>query len=231
MCGIVQTLVQVSSTERLHHIELSPNLRDAVTRFHYAVNKLQAGETADAISGRLSNEILNVLLSAYSELSHNASRPIKSYDIILINTDAERHFVHEDRYFEPWAQTLVRAILTGVDRFYHVKIQHGFTYDDIPLVLPLILFPSTDVIIAAARSVGSAGEGPCHGHSARDLKQRLYDTDELSRLSTEDFTNKALKFLTPVGCARIYSLVPETRLFFRHLVGAAKATTPWYLAV
>jgi hypothetical protein len=147
-------------------------------------------------------------------------RHISNKDIIILNTDAERKLANADRYFDEWAAILPKLVTYGIERFYHYLAIEGYNFEYVPLITPLLLFPSTDILIKAAKSAdGSNFAG--YAKSPSQLKMELYGTTDLRRVTPDQFKIKALKFLTREGLGSIYRHLPEIR-FFLHIIASLK---------
>jgi len=204
------------STIRTEHVELSQSLVDPMGRFRANLKTATATGFADKPIGKLGDDMLDVLISAFGEFSNRTARAIGCHDVLILNTDAELRISPEDKYFDPWAQAITKVALTAVERFYHRKCREGYEFDHLPHIVPLILFPSTEVLVAAAR-LTLPQRFEIRGHTAKELKEKLYGTTELFRISPDQFDELALSYLTHERCRNVFRYLPEARLFFRSL--------------
>jgi hypothetical protein len=101
----------------------------------------------------------------------------------------------------------------GIEEFYRAKAIDGYTHECLPLVIPVVTFPSTEIFIAAVRDM----IGKNYGKKPSELKQALYGTTNLQTLREEVFTEKALDFITPESIGKIFQNVPESRYFIQTL--------------
>jgi hypothetical protein len=106
----------------------------------------------------------------------------------------------------------------SIEEFYRAKAQVNYTQECLPVVIPFVVFPSTEILIAAAKI-----EDPkeltkkCYGKKPRELKQLLYGTTELQTLREEELKKKALDFINSESIGRIFQSVPESRAFIQTL--------------
>ena len=121
--------------------------------------------------------------------------------------------IRENDYFEVWALSLSKICLVAVEKFYQAKAIEYFPSSRIPLIVPVIAFPSTEVFVSAAKEMTSRH----YGKSARELKRNLYGTDDLATLHDSALAEKALNFITPTTVEHIFRQRPESRLFIQHL--------------
>jgi len=101
----------------------------------------------------------------------------------------------------------------SIEEFYRAKAKDGYTHEYLPLVIPVVTFPSTEIFIAAARDK----IGGKYGRKPDEWKQMLYGTDNLATLREEDFKEKALDFITCESIGKIFREVPESRSFIQTL--------------
>jgi hypothetical protein len=93
-----------------------------------------------------------------------------------------------------------------------LRTKQGYKRQDLPVIVSMVTFPSTEIIVAAAR-----GEKSIHGKKAKELKQLLYGKTDLRKLGENEFQEQALDFITPESINDIFKAVPESRLFIQTL--------------
>jgi len=91
-------------------------------------------------------------------------------------------------------------------------IRQGYGKENLPLIIPIVPFPSTDILIAVA-----SGKARYYGKNARDLKKMLYDTTDLRTIGIEDFEELALRHITSERINLIFERIPESRFFVNFL--------------
>ncbi len=112
-----------------------------------------------------------------------------------------------DAYFEDYAFHLAKILMAAIEKLYHQMVQWGFERRFIPTIVPLPLFPSTEIIVAAARNSGLS----FHGRTPGELKRMLYNVHDMDLLSPEELDKHALAHITTDSLDRIFSFVPEVR--------------------
>ena len=137
-------------------------------------------------------------------------------DMLLFSTDSEKSLTQLEHYFDDWAWILSKILLGAVEKFYHFKLRKVFYPEYLPMIFPLVLFPSTEIIVKAARTA-SGVEFNGRNKKARQLKMEIYGTDDLRSLPDGKFEKEALDYITPEGIRLIYQYVPESRLFLQML--------------
>ena len=168
---------------------------------------------------KLRKGIVNVIYSAVVEFRDAISRDLSHSDVLLLSTDAEWPIKAQNEWHEIERIVVFYRIFDGaISEFYDAPGNRA-NWEYLPLIIPLVLFPSTDILIAAARSDHDANFD-FRGQKAQWLKQNLYGCSDLSQLGLDDLEKKALSHLTFEACKRIYSSIPEARVLLRTLTWA-----------
>jgi hypothetical protein len=156
--------------------------------------------------------ILQTLYGALEDFYYEIGR-YSNEDIVLVTSDAERHFKNNDCYFEDWTISFRTLINTAIDKFYNSKVKEGRSHSTIPHFLPIILFPSTDKLVASIRD--DIDFHSCLNRPPNELKQLLYGTSNLSELQDNTFTQKATSHFTISKIDKIFSNNVEIRHFIK----------------
>ena len=145
---------------RFHHLE-ELNLRDDVDRFRRDASKNDQYGLHQKPARRLQQAVLDILLTAAGQFQDSAGEHLTDSDLLLLNTDAESHLRESGRYFDdPWAVALRRSFDHAIERFYHLKAaREHLPMEYAPMILPLIFFPSTDILVATVEA-GPVGRFP-----------------------------------------------------------------------
>jgi len=168
-------------------------------------------------ANELKKKVLGILYAAFNDFQYN-SGDVTDNDIIIASTDAEHHLTNSEIYFDWWAFSLTKIFISGVENFYHNMIHHqGRGKENLPLIIPILPFPSTDILIAVARNMSDH-----YGKKPNELKRMLYGTDNLRTITPEDFEDKALKHITPDSINVIFKHIPESRPFINFLSAIAR---------
>ena len=85
---------------------------------------------------KLKNSIINVLYASSNNENFN------NKDILILNGDAEHKLIKHENFFEDWVRKLYSIIYLSIDEFYEKMNFRGYTYQNLPIIIPLILFPS-----------------------------------------------------------------------------------------
>jgi len=220
---IISKLVEViltddiSAPSELNFIKLRQSLRDSIDTYWRKTTTSKEYYLPKSPAKDLQSDIITNLKSALGDFRKlTPDGYCSSYDLIIISSDSEKRLVTPRNYFDVWNFTLNKIILGSIEKFYDIQSGFGNGYQFLPLILPLIIFPSTDILIAAAKT-SVDGKIKFHNKKPSDLKQGLYGTTKLWELSEGEFEEKALAYLTIDGINAIYKHIPEIRFFFQSL--------------
>jgi hypothetical protein len=161
----------------------------------------------------LVKSVTGVLNSGFRELIDQVD--ICNCDIIILTTDSETVLKNPDDYFN-YGIKLFHILSEAAIKFYGGVLELGYSQDNIPLVLPIITFPSTEILIAAARGLKIADY---YGKKPLELKQMIYNVPDDRTVSDEDLKSKALDHITLKGIENIFKNIPESRHFIQTLSG------------
>lgn len=203
-----------SSPSEVNFVELRrQSIRDYVDRYWKNTKKGDpALPSLPAIE--LRNKVLLVLIQGFEEFSDELdSGVLTNRDIFLLTTDAERRLSSKDDYFEGYGFHVIKILESAVEKFYNFQSDRGYSFEYLPLILPVVVFPSTEILIASARSLLSK----CCGKTPTELKQFLYQTDNIHTMDSDALKNKALQYLDKQGIQRIYKDIPEARILIQTL--------------
>lgn len=152
----------------------------------------------------LKKSIINVLYAAVGNF-HSAG------DLIILNSDAEKTLGQKDNYFQGWAYSLYGVVTSAIDEFYDNNIAWGHNYEKLPLILPLILFPSSEILVAATMYDFNK-ENFRNLKPKPDLKQKVYGTDSMNEAVKSGKLDEVLSaFVIPESLGDIYREIPEAR--------------------
>ncbi len=194
------------------------NLRTPVDRYWDRATREENYHIASEAGKRLQKDAVALLWRAIEELKALASCDSLSYkDLIVLSTDAEKRLNTIDGYFEDYAIHLAKILMVAVEKLYHQMVEWGIERRFIPTVVPLPLFPSTEIIVAAAKDNGHS----FRGRTARELKSLLYNVHDMALLSLEDLDRQALAHITTDSLDRIFRFVPEVRYLVQTMIWRA----------
>ena len=184
------------------------NIRDPVDKYWAQASREDEYHLSGEAGMRLQQEVVALLLKAIDEFKTLASCDNLSYkDMILLSTDSERRLKSIDAYFDNYAFHLAKILMAAIEKLYHQMVQWGFERQFIPTIVPLPLFPSTEIIVAAARNSGLS----IHDRTPDELKRMLYNVHDMDQLLPEDLDRHPLAHITTDSLDRIFSFVPEVR--------------------
>ena len=204
------------SKEKPQIIELARlNICDSVAKYWREASSSNDYSVFGKAGMKLQGSVLAVLREAIEEFRSLVGVDSVTWkDVIVLSTDAEKHFSSADRYFDAWAFHLPKILTAATEKACHDFISRGYEPTFIPTIVTLPLYPSSEVIIAAARGQGVS----IHGKSANELKTMLYDERNLRALSTDEFESRALVHITKESLVSIFKQIPEVRPFVHALL-------------
>ena len=196
------------------------NIRDDIDKFwrEYQVEEKADKNTSILNSSfkNLESAVANVLFGATADFEGHIGRPLTKREMIILCSDSEKVLRNKDAYFEEWAWMMEKIIQRGIEKYYHTLSGRGHSVENLPLTVPVIPFPSTDVLIASAKSASEQSVA-VRGRKANELKTSLYGTDNLSSLKPDGLEQHAFIYLTNDNVQTIYRDIPEVRTLFQTL--------------
>lgn len=181
------------------HVELHQSLRDDMDRYWKKSEK----NNLDAAKN-LQKAVVRSLMAGFSEFKNEIGRNPTSADFLILNTDSERNWTTSNDYFT-WAWPVTTIFQLGMETFRDFETKKGYSYNQLPKIIPIVIFPSTDKLIAAVRGKDF------YGKKATELKHMLYGTSNLHQITPNQLNDYALDYITTETLNNIYSQIPEAR--------------------
>lgn len=154
--------------------------------------------------------IHRVLFNAVHLLQQN-SETSEHTPLLILYTDAEMVLKEKRHYFDYSYFGLVDALDHCVQRFIEKQLLYGYALADLPIIFPLVLFPSSEIIPAAAMELDGLRK-----LKALELKSKLYDTEEIISAFQKGTLQKCLDtYLTPNHLPHITREVIEIRKLYQ----------------
>ncbi|MCH8289684.1 hypothetical protein IH992_01085 [Candidatus Poribacteria bacterium] len=168
-------------------------------------------------ANELRKRITIVLQTTFKKLDRDYGIYLSNQDILVVNTDAEKILGKKHNYFNEWAYTLSGVLWLAIEEFYSMRVDGGFNYESLPLILPLILFPSSEILVAACMYDFSK-ENLRVLKAKPALKQKVYETDSIPKAIQSGKLHEVLsEFVVPDSLKKIYKEIPEARKFIQIL--------------
>jgi hypothetical protein len=166
-------------------------------------------------------ELVSSLLPIYFASINKLSRELEEItnrEILIIHADAERLLMTNSKYFDNWAYSIKEIIQYSIEQFYDKLILRGYQYKNIPFLIPLIFFPSSEVLVASCMF-------DFKQHNIRELKptpalkRKVYESASIPEAIKNNKLEVALnKFITPENVQKSYKELPEIRLLIHSLI-------------
>lgn len=162
-------------------------------------------------------EIGSILLAAYNRFSKEREFILTNKDVLILNGDAEKILGLKQNYFEKWAYSINGIMWLAIEEFYNKMVEQGYDYLQLPLILPVILYPSSEILVASC--MNDFDKTNYREFNAKPaLKQKIYDTDNIPEAIKSGAMQDVLDtFLIPESLSKVYKDLPEIRKFMHIL--------------
>ena len=159
---------------------------------------------------KFSNKIISKIYTAFSKMRKEYD-VVTNKDILVLYSDSEKLLLNDENFFKDWAYSIKQIFDYSVDKFYHKISKQGFSYNNIPLIIPMILFPSSEIIVASCMYDFSK-EKIRELKPTPTLKQKVYNYPNIP----DAFENNAIEetldtYLVSENLNEIYKVTPELR--------------------
>jgi hypothetical protein len=184
------------------------SLRDPIDAYWQATKNSSEYSLPSDPAKALRNKIAGLLLTGiYPDFTAEVGS-ISNADVILLTSDSEHQVNSVNDYLEEeYVFALLNILHSAIYKFYDSQVKYGYSYQNLPLVIPIITFPSTEVVIAAARDLYRQ----CLGKEPTDLKRLLYGKTEIPAITDDEWEKNAYQYLTEEGIEKIYKTIPDCR--------------------
>lgn len=183
---------------------------------HDDVDKYWRKNTKEDPIKDLQKAVTGILFTAISDFKAAVSDSVTCKDMMLLTTDAEKHpalLNNEQNYWERDGHYfgILHCVIDAIRNFYTTQYQQGLSPENLPMIIPIITFPSIEPFLLIAK-----GEKPSNinGRNPNDLKKLLYKTDNPSGEAIEQAIGKIEK-------DKIYDIlkiIPESRFLIQTLL-------------
>ena len=163
----------------------------------------------------LKDRIFQVLHTALGKISKETEIPLSNQDVLILSADTELVLDPNNRkrddIIKATISKLESVIWLAVEDFYDRMVTYCYSYTDLPLVLPLVLFPSSEILVASCmydfRQQNFRALRP-----KPDLKQKVYETDNIPEAFESGKLEEVLSmYVVPEKLDRVYRAIPEAR--------------------
>lgn len=162
-------------------------------------------KTAEQLRDQVCGTIINAFRSFENEIGGTSYN-----DLLLITTDTEHTLKDKNMYFSTWAVALSHILREAIEKFYEYQVNRGYSRKYLPIIMSLATFPSTEVLVAAARGLLDKN----YGKKPKEWKLLLYTTEHPQ---DEEIEKYALNYITPDNIDIIFKDLPESRVFIQTL--------------
>lgn len=167
------------------------------------------------------DDLIKALINTYYACFAKFGRELDAVtnkEIIIINADSEKLINERIGYFQNWAYSIKGILNYSIEHFYEKMASQGHSYEYIPLILPIILFPSSEILVAAC-VYNLTAENMRQLKPTPDLKTKVYGTYSINEaIETGKFETVLNTYLTADNINEIYKEVPEARILIHSLI-------------
>lgn len=158
-------------------------------------------------------QIIGILYTAFTKFAKEKDNSVCNKDLLIVYSDAETVLKQKHNYFEEWAYILDSLLWLTIEEFYQKMLEQGYNYESLPLILPLILFPSSEILVASCMYDFNKDKDKFRQLKAKpDLKQKVYETDNIPQAFRNGKLEEVIStFIVPDSLTSIYQEIPEVR--------------------
>ncbi len=169
------------------------------------------------IAGDVRRQIQQIILTAILKFSKEKDLSLTNKDVLVLYGDAEKILGSKEKYFEPWAYTINSIMWLAIEEFYHKMVRQGYEYQQLPLILPIVLYPSSEILVASC--MDDFDKTNYRQFNARPaLKQHVYETESIPLAIHNGTLAEVLNtFVVPESLSKVYKDLPEVRKFMQIL--------------
>lgn len=187
---------------------------DAVSKYIDKANKEQETDLNGKRAISLKKKIIAVLYTAIKK------EGLCNKSILILNADAEHKLMQKEVYFKTWVRQLYSVINTSIEEFYDKMVKEGYSYQNLPLIIPLILFPSIEILVASCYLSDNEKTSFRKLRAKPDLKKKVWDTENIPYAIDTGKITEVLNLCfvdNDNSLNEIYQYIPEARNFIQTL--------------
>jgi len=175
------------------------------------------GEQATDLKKQVVNSLINTL-----KMLQKKNIVLDNRDLVIISSDSEKPLGHRNNYFQKWAYSVEAILGLVIDEFYQKLVEQGYSDQYLPLVVPLICFPSIEILVAACTE--DIFDNQCRSLRAKPyLKQKIWGTDTIDEARRNGMLYGVLEaYMTHDALDKIYKNIHEVRKIIQVLSFAVK---------
>jgi len=144
-----------------------------------------------------------------------ASKGVTNKDIVILNADTENKLEYKEKYYEEsWISQFCLTVDFAIDKFYERMIEQGYAFENLPLIIPLVLFPSIEILVAACYLSNSDKVKMRTLKANPDLKNKIWEETNMKSAIESGKVNQILELCFTGrndSLKEIYKHIPEAR--------------------
>lgn len=167
-------------------------------------------------ANELVKELIGIYYGCYNRFMKENDL-VTNKDIMLIYADSERLLMNRSNYFNDWAYSIKGLINLSIEHFYEKMVTQGYSHSNLPFIIPLILFPSSEILVATCK-YNAVTERLRELTPNPSLKEKIYGTSSINDAIQSGALFLALDtYLIDSNLEEIYREVPEARILIHSL--------------
>ena len=192
------------------------NIVEPLKKYLNKASKTEDYSYHSEVANELIRELVAIYFGCYSRFTKELD-VVTQKEIMIIYADSERLLMDRNNYFKDWAYSIKGLINLSIEIFYEKMVGIGYNFGSLPFIVPLILFPSSEILVATCTH---------HAHTEKlrelnpnpSLKQKVYGTDSIHDAIENGELVKALDtYLIDENLEEIYKEIPEARILMQSL--------------
>jgi hypothetical protein len=187
-------------------VDSEMNIGGSIGKFLDAKNK------SDDIKRQRIKELENRIMQILHTI---ISKGVSNKDVVILNADTENKLERKEKYYEEnWINQFYLTVYFAIDKFYERMIEQGYNFDNLPVIIPLILFPSIEILVAACYLSESDKKLMRNLKPNPDLKQKIWKETDMKRAIENGKVSEVLEICFTGkndSLKDIYKYIPEAR--------------------
>lgn len=192
------------------------NITNSLTKYLSKVSKTENYSYHSSDAEELIKNLITVYYGCYKRVQ-TENDIVSNREIIIINADSEKLLLNRINYFSDWAYHIKGLVYYSIERFYEQMNNQGYSLEYLPHIIPLILFPSSEILVASCmydittESLREILPNP-------GLKTKVYSTNSIPEAIDSGVLQKTLDtYLVYENVKEIYKEIPEARMLIHAL--------------
>jgi len=181
---------------------------ESIKRYLDKKNNNGEDNEEDKEAKKLENTLVTVLTVALKD------KGLTNKDILILNADTEYILTKKEDFHKDWVRKLYCVIHSAINEVYRIMVEQGLNFKNLPIIIPLILFPSIEILVAACYLSENQKNDMRKLKAKPDLKNKVWGTDRIGSAIESGKMQEILELCFSNGSDSfndIYKDIPEVR--------------------